>query len=211
MIIFDLDGTLFDTASAFIPACKDFFKEYERPYPGDSEVMTLVGETEAYFKQWLIEQGFLQDFKTLRDKMIQLEVMHIYSSGKLFDGISELLTELKHRQQTIALCSNAVPAYQQAVFTKTNISSYIDVVRLPQHEQDTKVNMVRELIASYPTQAGTIIIGDRKHDIAAGKANGIITVGCVYGYGGDEIKEADYIVQSASALLHLLTAKINVV
>lgn len=209
MIVFDLDGTLFDTASAFIPACKDFFREYQKTYPGDSEVMKLVGEPESYFRDWLIQQGIKAKFEDVRSKMIELEVQHIYATGKLFEGIYELLQNLKTIGQTLALCSNAVPAYQQAVFKKTNIEVFFNRIRLPESSADTKISMVRELIQITQDPYPHIMIGDRIHDIEAGKANGIVTIGCAYGYGMDEIKEADYKVQSASELNDIIQQILN--
>jgi phosphoglycolate phosphatase len=49
-----------------------------------------------------------------------------------------------------------------------------------------------------------VIIGDSINDISAGKASGIITVGCTYGYGKpDELKDADYLVGTITGLLGL--------
>lgn len=200
MIIFDLDGTLFNTASAFIPACEDFFLTYNKPYPGNREVMKLVGEPEAYFREWLIRHDIDQPFEQTRRRMIELEVGYIYKNGALFEGVKLLLEELYRSGQEIALCSNAVDAYQEAVFEKTEISSFFSSVRLPRSPSDNKTSMVRELIQQAEPASYHIVAGDRIHDIMAARDNGLISIGCAYGYGFDEIKEADYVAQSASEI-----------
>ncbi len=205
MIIFDLDGTLFNTASAFIPACETFFMKNNRPYPGDTEVMKLVGEPEQYFKSWLLKHSINEDFDIVRKQMIDLEVNHIINSGVLFDGVIHLLKELKEQQFQIALCSNAVSEYQQAVFNKTDIGVYFNFIRLPKSNLDTKSRMVAELINQDLSAPFHTMIGDRIHDVQAAKDNSIISIGCAYGYGGNEIKEADYIVQSASEILKVIS------
>jgi phosphoglycolate phosphatase len=141
--------------------------------------------------------------------MIDLEVKYITQCGRLYNGVIECLQHLKKENHQIALCSNAVPAYQQAVFSKTGIGNYFDIVRLPQSSEDTKVKMVKELLASANHQEINMIIGDRIHDIEAGKLNKIHTIGCNYGYGGNEINEADYIVQSASDLKEVISLLLN--
>jgi phosphoglycolate phosphatase len=52
---------------------------------------------------------------------------------------------------------------------------------------DDKSDMVGELIESERLdRTATAMVGDRAHDIVAGKRNGIFTVGVAYGYGGRE-------------------------
>jgi phosphoglycolate phosphatase len=54
------------------------------------------------------------------------------------------------------------------------------------------------------------MIGDRRHDIEAAKANGVRSIGVSYGYGKKEelrVACADQIVDSVDALHQLLLAK----
>jgi phosphoglycolate phosphatase-like HAD superfamily hydrolase len=204
LIIFDLDGTLFNTTTAFIPACKEFFYQYHSNYPGDDEVMKLVGEPESYFKTWLKRHHIHEDFSLVRQSMIELEVKYILDRGRLFDGVDRILNYLHQHQFEMALCSNAVPDYQQAVFLKTGMGNYVKKVRLPLSSSDTKSIMLSELLKHAASAPFHIMIGDRIHDIQAAKDNGILSIGCAYGYGGNEIKEADYIVQSASEILEII-------
>jgi phosphoglycolate phosphatase len=53
-----------------------------------------------------------------------------------------------------------------------------------------------------------VVVGDRVHDIEAGRAVGARTVGCRFGFGGgDELREADWTISDLPSLLDLpLTA-----
>ena len=52
-----------------------------------------------------------------------------------------------------------------------------------------------------------VMIGDRKFDIAGGKAHGLVTVGVAFGYAEEgelEAAGADYVVQTVEELGRLL-------
>jgi phosphoglycolate phosphatase len=49
-----------------------------------------------------------------------------------------------------------------------------------------------------------VMVGDSVNDIAAGKAAGMVTIGCTFGYGEmAEIADADYLIDSLPGLLEL--------
>jgi len=48
------------------------------------------------------------------------------------------------------------------------------------------------------------MIGDREKDISAAHVNQIPAIGCNYGYGGDEFKDADIIVSSFYDILKVI-------
>ena len=53
----------------------------------------------------------------------------------------------------------------------------------------------------------SVMIGDRRHDIAGGQAHGLQTIGVSYGYGGQaelEAADADWVVATPAALLNIL-------
>lgn len=58
--------------------------------------------------------------------------------------------------------------------------------------------MVRHVVESLRLERSeTVIIGDRVHDIEAGRENGIFAVGAAWGYGtAEEFVAADYICES---------------
>jgi len=50
----------------------------------------------------------------------------------------------------------------------------------------------------------TVVVGDRIHDIEAGRAAGAYTVGCLYGFGDPrELDEADWQVENVRELQEL--------
>jgi phosphoglycolate phosphatase-like HAD superfamily hydrolase len=64
----------------------------------------------------------------------------------------------------------------------------------------SQLKLNRVMIQQAEPASYHIVAGDRIHDIMAARDNGLISIGCAYGYGFDEIKEADYVAQSASEI-----------
>jgi len=64
-----------------------------------------------------------------------------------------------------------------------------------------KAGMVRHLLADHPR---AVVIGDRVHDVEAGRAAGARTVGCLWGFGEPgELSEADWLAGEPAGLLAL--------
>jgi phosphoglycolate phosphatase len=52
---------------------------------------------------------------------------------------------------------------------------------------------------------GIVIVGDRFHDMDAGKDNGILTIACDYGYGTiSELENADFHINDINELKNML-------
>jgi len=50
-----------------------------------------------------------------------------------------------------------------------------------------------------------VVVGDRFYDVESGKANGCITIGCLYGYGKrDDFVDADFLIEDIRELKELL-------
>ena len=61
-------------------------------------------------------------------------------------------------------------------------------------------DIIRELKAGE-----AVVAGDRIHDFEAARQNGLIAIGVTYGYGGDEVEQADFCADTVDqALGHIL-------
>jgi adenosylhomocysteine nucleosidase len=105
------------------------------------------------------------------------------------------------------VCSNGSGRYVVAVLAAHGIDGFFDVVRFRKLTDTSKLQMARELIGqlrSSPRQPG-VIIGDRDNDIEAAHANGLLAVGCAYGYGADgELDGADAVATGPAEIPGLI-------
>jgi len=195
LCIFDLDGTLYRTASSFLPTMHRVFEEFGVAAPADAEILAMVGETYTTFIRWLIPQGFPNDVARLAERISALEFASVRSDGELFPGVADTLVELRDRGCGIALCTNGDRRYATYVLGTHSLLAHFDALMTNDDDQRTKADMIRQLLdALHPTRA--LVIGDRWHDVEAGNANGCITVGVSYGYARPgELEGASYIIE----------------
>ena len=203
LIIFDLDGTLYDTATSFIPAIKMFLNKYGIDVPSDEELYSFIGEPELVFVEWIKSLQIESTNEDLIAEFDRLEREAIISDGKLYDVVGEMLNELNLAGYRFGLCSNGPQWYIELILKKLDIGRFFDIVRFPETEIDNKPEMVAEIVDRLKPEK-VFMVGDRVHDLTAAKANNLAFVGVSYGFGREEISRADHLVNSVPELKELL-------
>ena len=204
LCIFDLDGTLYRTASSFVPTMRRVYEEFGVKTPPDNVIMSMVGETYTTFIEWLIPQGFSDDVDRLGERVSEIEFASIETDGELFPDVEATLRELKKRGCRIALCTNGDRRYAGFVLDRFGIAGLFDALATNDDDRRTKSEMVARLIReAQPIR--TFVVGDRYHDVEAGRANGCIVIGAAYGYGKRvELCAADHVIESFRELRALV-------
>lgn len=207
LIIFDLDGTILDTVADLADAVIYALEKHGFPPRSYREVMNFVGN--GVIK--LIERALPYGHKEPENvEKVYLDFNSRYSSHyadktKPYDGISELLSELKTRGYKLAVLSN-----KPDKFTKDLVDGFFPnvfgVVRgsvdgVPRKPDPTsELSILRELGIA-PDEC--LHVGDSDTDVLTAHNAGIKCVGCTWGYRPRKTLEeagADYIVESVAEL-----------
>ncbi len=204
LCIFDLDGTLYETASSFLPTMRRVYDESGVPSPGDEEILAMVGETYITFLEWLVPQGFSEGVQQIGRRITAIERDSIRAQGRLYPGIHETLAALHDRGSRIALCTNGDRRYATHVLETFDLLPSFDALKTNEEDRATKSELIAELLADFRPER-TFVVGDRYHDIVAGRANGCITVGAAYGYArAGELAPAAHVIDTFPALLRIV-------
>ncbi|RLE38493.1 hypothetical protein DRJ12_01480 [Candidatus Acetothermia bacterium] len=204
LLIFDLDGTLYRSESSFLPTMQRVYAEFGVTPPPDREIMGMVGETFDRFLDWLIPQGFGLSKDELAKVIASYEDTAIRERGELFPEACETLTVLRRRGYILSICTNGDPRYAHTLLEGFGIRHLFDAIMTNEDDRSTKPEMVRALLKEFrPDRA--FVIGDRYHDVEAGRANRCTVIAAAYGYGKEEeFAGADYRIESLSELPPLL-------
>ncbi|MBN2585765.1 MAG: HAD family hydrolase [Candidatus Fermentibacteraceae bacterium] len=193
-VIFDLDGTLHCTEKALVPAIRMAMADLGFP-PASAEVINaLYGEPLEVFSRVLLsdEGKYHADFQRSIRKHQRTTLPR---SGALYPGTLDMLEELRIMGMILAVCSNAGLDYIGLVTRSLGI---IDLFRflVGRDGQASKADRVAGIIEDSGTPFN-VMVGDRYHDIQAAAENGIPSIGCLYGYGGEgEMADSDRQVAS---------------
>lgn len=194
LVIFDLDGTLFRTETVDLVAMNKALLNNGLKAKSDKEIIDSIGVTLSEFCEILLGE----DTERLKTKffadVIQFELEEIEKCGELYTGAKEMLENLTEEGYTLCICSNGSKDYIHAIIKKFGLNKYFKEI-WTQTEGITKPEAVGILKAKFNVDS-FIMVGDRIYDIEAAKANQGISIGVSYGYGKDEVYQADHTCHS---------------
>lgn len=198
-IIFDLDGTLFQTEGLAIPAFRDTMKRlreeclYTGPVPEDHVLLSMLGKTNVQIWNELLNNPEPAVMLKADDYMLEYEMSYLrHGHGIPYPGVRETLEDLRNNGYRLCIASNGGLGYVTGVAEYHFGGLFTDIYSAGGYKTASKVELVKLIVERY--QDGEhVMVGDRSSDIEAGKKNGIITIGCIYGFGNqEEVEGSDY-------------------
>ena len=206
LLIFDLDGTLYCTESSFVPTVKRLFDGYGLQSPPVDEILSMVGETFTTVLERIRDLGIDEGLPALAARIAEIELASIAEIGRLFGDVAETLARLASAGHPLAICTNGDQAYTGTILRKFGIDGLFSIIATHEDAKETKDEMISKLRAAYPGRPA-VVIGDRYHDIVAGRANDCVVIGAGYGYARPgELDDVDHRIERLDELPGLLAA-----
>jgi 2-phosphoglycolate phosphatase len=211
-VLFDLDGTLVDTADEFVPVVQALRAEHGRTAMDPQRIRATVSNgARALVSLGLDIEEDAPQFESQRLRLLELYSEILGTLATPYPGIIPLLSQLKSRDIVWGISTNKPRAYTEPLLQKLNIQpppgSVVcpdDIVERKPHPESLYRNC-RDLECA-PHEA--IYIGDHRRDIEAGKRAGMYTIAATYGYiePGDDPNDwqADAYADSSSGLHELI-------
>ncbi len=183
-LIFDMDGTLVDTAKATVPACQEIARQMKMPVAQSEAIRKTIGWSEQEFYQKLYP---MQDSKLLRQYGAAVEVyeallIEALGTDLVFPGIFELLECLAANSNFLAIASTGSVSHVDIVMKSTGLAKYFSVIKC---DEPVKTDMVSQIIQT-EKNCRWVMIGDKSKDAIAASENGMISIGVEYGYGTED-------------------------
>ena len=185
-VIFDLDGTLVDTADEFVPVVQSLRAENGRDPMDPRRIRASVSNgARALVSLGLDLSEDAPEFETRRLRLLELYSEVLGTLAQPYPGIESLLSQLLERGISWGISTNKPRAYTEPLLARLNIQpppgSVVcpdDIIHRKPHPE-TLYRNCRELKCA-PHEA--IYIGDHRRDIEAGKRAGMYTIAAAYGY-----------------------------
>lgn len=190
IVIFDLDGTLYQTHLTTALATQKALLELGLPEVSNDLITSLIGEKIESFCNKIAPNIDANIKAELVDRIRFYESEFISKEGKLFDGIETMLYELNHMGYLLIICSNGSNEYVDKVLKSFGIAKLFTHIRCRDNYK-TKAEIISELLQEIEPWFA-IVVGDRIYDIDAAKKNRIPSIAVTYGYGGNEVNLSDF-------------------
>lgn len=215
--MFDLDGTLLDTAPEFITLVNQLLAEDNRPILPAAAIRAQVSNGAAALIRFAFGiQPESAEFEPLRERLLANYQTHIGSDTRFFPGIEELLQQLHANGLAWGIATNKPSLYTHLLLKALNIQPAPDSVICPDDVQFRKPHPESLFLAGKQLNCkpeNIVYIGDHKRDIDCGKDAGAITIAAAFGYIGtdDDIDGwgADYRVEHGSEIWPIIEKLLN--
>jgi phosphoglycolate phosphatase len=193
-ILFDLDGTLVDTAPDLMLAHNHVMKKFGYPTKSTEDIRNLVGKGagaligRSIWEQAKKEFGKVLDAK-IKDEMVKEFVnfygKNIINESTLINGVKEFLKWCKERNISMAVCTNKQEHLSNDLLKKIGIYDFFEYVAGSDTFDYCKPDP-RHLTSVVEILDGdvkkTIMIGDSETDANAAKAAEITVILLENGY-----------------------------
>ncbi len=184
-IIFDLDGTITESAPGIMKSAAYALEKMNKPVPGEDVLRKFVGPP--------LHKSFM-DFCSLSDgeateavgKYRERHTVVGWKEANVYTGILPMLLSLKKNGAYIALASSKPQPLCVKTLEYFGILPLFDKVVGPdyQNKSGEKEFLIRNALPEKYQNA--CMVGDRKFDIEGAKKAGVAAIGVGYGYGSKE-------------------------
>ena len=201
-VIFDMDGTLTDSAILTIAAFRKIAPGQGLKEPSEEAIKKAMGNPTPEFYYLLfpdLPKEAAYDIGILVDQE-ELRLLPFLKDELLFPGCRELLMLLKKNKIRIFLASTGAKEHVYPILKITGIIDLFDTISCGFSD---KIKMISEMAKDGPRE-GYVMVGDMEKDHAGAKANGIVSVGACFGYCRRELTTFNYYIDEPLDLLKII-------
>lgn len=200
-IIFDIDGTIFDTKDGIINCLNDVLMSYGKPQISTEEQDKYIGPA---IKDSLIKFNDFDEALAIeataqyREKYVQKYV----KDSKPYPGLENLLHDLKNKEVKRCIATMKTRNQVDQLLKIFEMTEMFDTIETARYEGGyTKFDMLESIKSKY-YGSDFVFVGDTNGDYEASIKAGILFVYASYGYGNIEsvdgliINSLDEIIRS---------------
>ena len=200
-MIFDLDGTLTDSAAGIVSSFRHALAEIGAVAPDGDLAGHIVGPPmhETLSSMGLGERAdeaftaYRADYTTRG-----------WSMNSVFDGIPALLTDLGAAGVRLAVATSKNEVTARRIIEHFGLDGHFEVIAGASTDgvRSSKADVLAHALAQLaPLPERVLMVGDRSHDVEGAAAHGIDTVVVEWGYGASDFSGPD----AVTAFRHVST------
>ncbi|MGV0992546.1 MAG: HAD-IA family hydrolase [Mycobacterium sp.] len=197
LVIFDLDGTLTDSAQGVVASFRHALTAVGAEAPVGDLAARVVGPP---IQDTLAGLG-------LGDRAAEALVAYRadytsrgWAMNSLYDGVADLLADLHAAGVRLAVATSKVEQTALLILEHFGIASHFEVIAGASADgtRAAKADVLSHALAQLgPLPDRVLMVGDREHDVIGAAEHGIDTVVVEWGYGADDFTGAGACVPAA--------------
>lgn len=202
LVAFDLDGTLNRTELYAIDAYKETFKELNIGPFSDNEIKSRFGAPFEEDIKYFLGNDSTRLENLYKELLLKNWNKYLNINARTYDGVPDILDSLRKKGYILAICSNAPIDEIDNTLEVLKIKDkfhYIQGLTSKNNKEDSLNALINKAKADL-----VYMVGDRFYDYKAAKKNKSIFIGCLYGYGKEELCKAEYLINDIKELDDIL-------
>lgn len=185
-VLFDMDGTLLDTAPDFIAVCQAMLKAHGRAPIDDQRIQDVVsGGARAMVAATFDMDPEAPGFEALRQEFLDRYQEHCAVFTRPYEGMAELLESIERSRLIWGVVTNKPVRFAAPIMEQLGLAERSAVLVCPDHVKNSKPDPEMLLLACSQLNidpSEVLFIGDDLRDIESGRAAGTKTAAVRYGY-----------------------------
>jgi len=209
-ILFDLDGTIVDSAPGIVQSIAHTLREMDRPVPPMKELLHWVGPPlpQSFRTRGGIEVGRVDEAVAIyREQYLNVGAY----DAKIFDGMGAILRDLKTEGRHLAIATSKPTTPATLMLEHFTLVPYFSVISASADDESRgeKHLIIEDALAGLDDlgidPSRVLMVGDRIHDIEGARQHNIPCAVVHWGYGTpDEWAHADHHIDTPRQLRALL-------
>ncbi len=212
-VIFDLDGTLVDTAPDLMRATNHVLGLLQRRSISMGEVRAFVGQgAKALIARGASATGDPLDEKSLAHyhaEFLRYYEKHIAVDSAVFPGVVSLLQRCAEAGYKMGICTNKVESLSLRLLEALDLSRYFgavvgpDTINIGKPDPAPYLETIRRLGADVNR---SVLVGDSETDILTARAAGVPVIAVTFGYTPKPVAEfsPDHVVSHYDEIWDIL-------
>jgi len=194
IIVFDLDGTLINSAPDLCYALNQTLNEINIPKVTLQEVMGYLGDGALeLIKRGITKYSSLENFDT---ELLRLRFLEIYDTCLLnktnfYPNAIQALKDLKKMNFTLAICSNKPELLAKRIINGLKASEYFDVITggdTYDYRKPDPRHLINTILEAGKKVENAIMVGDSENDINCAQKANIPNIAVSFGYSKVPVK-----------------------
>ncbi|WP_248799604.1 N-acetylmuramic acid 6-phosphate phosphatase MupP [Pseudomonas sp. MWU13-2105] len=185
-VLFDMDGTLLDTAPDFIAICQAMLAERGLPAIADRSIRDEIsGGARAMVAVTFMMDPESPGFEMLRQEFLERYLKACAVHSRLFDGMAELLADIEKANLLWGVVTNKPLRFAEPIMQQLGLAERSALLICPDHVTNSKPHPEPLILACKMLDldpASVLFVGDDLRDIESGRDAGTRTAAVRYGY-----------------------------
>lgn len=187
-ILFDLDGTIVDSAPGITATLAHTFEQLGLPVPSPAELVAYVGP--PLLDSFQDRAGFSREEAQRALEIYRPEYLRRGAfNATLYPGVEGVLKAIHASEVFLSLATSKPETPATLILEHYNLLKYFDVITGASDDEvrsakaDVVEEALRRLIALGADVSNTVMVGDRSHDVCGAAAHDVPTIFVRWGYG----------------------------